>query len=75
MVHFLNYARQFGFLPGGAGEKGRQRRSRGFAVLTYSMYAAGAKSPAALLDSLFPHPLFILPTDDGGKAVTNLESF
>jgi len=27
-------------------------------ALTYSMYAAGAKSPAALLDSLFQQPLF-----------------
>jgi len=41
----------------GAVGKGCQRRSRGFVVLTYSMYAAGAKSPAALLDSLFQLPL------------------
>jgi len=27
-------------------------------ALSYSMYAAGAKSPAALLDSLFQQPLF-----------------
>jgi len=41
----------------GAVGKGYQPRSRGFVVLTYSMYAAGAKSPAALLDSLFQLPL------------------
>ena len=34
-------------------EKIRQLRSRGFVVLTYSMYAPGAKSPAALLDESF----------------------
>ncbi|MCH7615984.1 MAG: hypothetical protein IH978_09685 [Nitrospinae bacterium] len=43
-------------LQNGAVEKGRQRRSRGFVVLTYFMYAAGANSPAALLDSLFQKP-------------------
>ncbi len=30
-------------------EKVRQRRSRAFVVLTYSVYAPGAKAPAALL--------------------------
>ena len=38
-------------------EKGRQLRSRAFGVLTYSVYAPRAKSPAALLDGLFqPSP-------------------
>ncbi|MFB3145555.1 MAG: hypothetical protein ACE1ZO_00390, partial [Nitrospirales bacterium] len=31
-------------------EKGRQRCFRAFGVLTYSVYAPRAKSPAALLD-------------------------
>jgi len=34
-------------------EKVRQRRSRAFVVLTYSVYAAGAKTPAALLGGPF----------------------
>ncbi len=34
-------------------EKVRQRRSRVFVVLTYSVYAPGAKAPAALLDGPF----------------------
>jgi len=34
-------------------EKSRQRRSRPFAVLTYSMYAPRVKMAAALLDGLF----------------------
>jgi hypothetical protein len=34
-------------------EKSRQRRSRHFAVLTYSMYAPRVKMAAALLDGLF----------------------
>jgi len=34
-------------------EKSRQRRSRHFAVLTYSMYAPCVKMAAALLDGLF----------------------
>jgi len=34
-------------------EKTRQRRSRHFAVLTYSMYAPRGKMAAALLDGLF----------------------
>jgi len=59
----------------GAVAKGCQRRSRGFVVLTYSMYAAGAKSPAALLDSLFQKPHFHQQSEDGGKGVTNEESF
>ena len=38
-------------------EKGRQRRSRALVVLTYSVYAPRAKSPAALLDGFFqPSP-------------------
>ncbi len=38
-------------------ETGRQLRSRAFGVLTYSVYAPRAKSPAALLDGLFqPSP-------------------
>ena len=41
-------------------EKGRQPRSRAFGVLTYSVYAPRAKSPAALLDSLFEHSPFSL---------------
>ncbi len=36
-------------------EKCRQLRSRVFGVLTYSVYAPRAKSPAALLDGLFEH--------------------
>jgi len=39
------------------------------------MYAAGAKSPAALLDSLFQKPHFHQQSEDGGKGVTNEESF
>jgi hypothetical protein len=34
-------------------EKSRQRRSRHFAVLTYSMYAPRVKMAAVLLDGLF----------------------
>jgi len=34
-------------------EKSRQRRSRHFAVLTYSLYAPRVKMAAALLDGLF----------------------
>jgi len=34
-------------------EKSRQRRSRHFAVLTYSMYAPRVKMAAALLDRPF----------------------
>ena len=34
-------------------EKSRQRRSRHFAVLTYSMYAPRVKMAVALLDGLF----------------------
>ena len=34
-------------------EKSRQRRSRHFAVLTYSMYAPRVQMAAALLDGLF----------------------
>jgi len=34
-------------------EKSRQRRSRHFAVLTYSMYAPRVKMAAALPDGLF----------------------
>jgi hypothetical protein len=34
-------------------EKSRQRRSRPFAVLSYSMYAPRVKMAAALLDGLF----------------------
>jgi len=34
-------------------EKSRQRRSRHFAVLTYSMYAPRVKMAAALLDGPF----------------------
>ena len=34
-------------------EKSRQRRSRHFAVSTYSMYAPRVKTAAALLDGLF----------------------
>jgi hypothetical protein len=34
-------------------EKSRQRRSRQFAVLTYSLYAPRVKLAAALLDGLF----------------------
>jgi len=34
-------------------EKSRQRRSRHFAVLAYSMYAPRVKRAAALLDGLF----------------------
>jgi hypothetical protein len=34
-------------------KKSRQRRSRHFAVLTYSMYAPRVKMAAALLDGLF----------------------
>ncbi len=41
-------------------EKGRQLRSQAFGVLTYSVYAPRAKSPAALLDSLFEHSPFSL---------------
>ena len=53
---------RFQGLPSGAGEvvlifgnveKSRQRRSRHFAVLTYSMYAPRVKMAAALLDGLF----------------------
>jgi hypothetical protein len=40
------------FLDGNV-EKSRQRRSRHFAVLTYSMYAPRVKMAAALLDGLF----------------------
>jgi len=41
-------------------EKGPQLRSRAFGVLTYSVYAPRAKSPAALLDGLFEHSPFSL---------------
>ncbi len=41
-------------------EKDRQLRSRAFGVLTYSVYAPRAKSPAALLDGLFEHYPFSL---------------
>jgi hypothetical protein len=41
------------FLDHGNVEKSRQRRSRYFAVLTYSMYAPRVKMAAALLDGLF----------------------
>ncbi len=34
-------------------EKGRQRRSRPFVVLTYYEYAPRAKAPAALLSAPF----------------------
>jgi hypothetical protein len=34
-------------------EKTRQRRSRHFAVLTYSLYAPRVRMAAALLDGLF----------------------
>jgi hypothetical protein len=34
-------------------KKNRQRRSRHFAVLTYSMYAPRVKMAAVLLDGLF----------------------
>ncbi len=34
-------------------EKGRQRRSRPFVVLTYYEYAPRAKAPAALLNAPF----------------------
>ena len=37
-------------------KKPAQLRSRSFVVLTYCMYAPGAKGPAALLDSLFDRP-------------------
>jgi len=40
--------------------KGRQLRFPAFGVLTYSGYAARAKSPAALLDGLFDHSPFSL---------------
>ncbi len=40
-------------LPIGPVEKVRQRRSRVFVVLTYSVYAPVAKAPAALLDGPF----------------------
>ena len=43
-------------------QKGRQRRSRAFVVLTYSVYAPRAKVPAALLGGLFEHSLFLLAT-------------
>jgi len=39
--------------PYGNVEKSRQRRSRHFAVLTYSMYAPRVKRAAALLDGPF----------------------
>ncbi len=38
-------------------EIGRQRRSRGFVVLTYCEYAPRVKVPAALLDDQFEHPV------------------
>ena len=41
-------------------EKGPQLRSRAFGVLTYSVYAPRAKTPAALLDGLFEHSPFSL---------------
>ncbi len=41
-------------------EKGRQLRSWAFVVLTYSVYAARAKGPAALPDDLFEHSPFLL---------------
>jgi len=48
-------------------EKSRQRRSRDFAVLTYSMYAPRVKIAAVLLDGLFcPFP----PVDDAGLPTT-----
>jgi len=74
--------------PGGAGEKGRQRRSRGFVELRAHRLGAlravrphvlhvrcGRQIPCGLAGQPFHQPLFILPTDDGEKAVTNLESF
>ncbi len=39
--------------PLGPVEKVRQRRSRAFVVLTYFVYAPGAKAPAALLGGPF----------------------
>ena len=36
-------------------EKSRQRRSRHFAVLTYSVYAPRVKMAVALLDDFFEH--------------------
>ena len=44
-------------IPFGPVEKVRQRRSRAFVVLTYSVYAPGAKAPAALLDLAPPERL------------------
>ncbi len=49
-----------GRLNSGKVEKGRQLRSRAFGVLTYSVYAPRAKSPAALLDGRFQPSLFSL---------------
>ncbi len=44
----------------GTVEKVPQLRSRPVVVLTYSVYAPRAKSPAALLDALFEHsPVFV----------------
>jgi hypothetical protein len=40
----------------GAVEKVRQLRSRPVVVLTYSLYAARANGPAALLDGPFEQP-------------------
>jgi hypothetical protein len=42
-----------GIIAFGTVEKSRQRRSRYFAVLTYSMYAPRVKIAVALLDGLF----------------------
>jgi hypothetical protein len=69
MVRFLNHPRQFGFFREGLVKKaasGVLGALSSFALtdlalfapfaLTYSMYAAGAKFPAALLDSLFTSP-------------------
>jgi len=41
------------WIPDGAVEKSRQRRSRQFSVLTYWKYAPRAKLTGALLDELF----------------------
>jgi hypothetical protein len=41
-------------------EKSRQRRSRHFAVLTYSMYAPRVKMAAALLEDFFEHSLQLM---------------
>ncbi|MCH8039039.1 MAG: hypothetical protein IH977_01670 [Nitrospinae bacterium] len=55
------------FSMNGPVEKVRQRRSRVFVVLTYSVYAPGAKSPAALLD-LAPPSLLRRSSPSASKA-------